>query len=245
MKKNVIFKNKNENIAGTLHIPSKSTSSAVIVCHGFLRSKKDKLLADISKEICKKNIFALRFDFRGCGDSDGNSKTYSFYSEVEDIRSAIKFLKNMKIKKFGIVGHSHGGTSVIIASVKNKEILAIVSIAPVASPKDKWSKNEIQEIEEKDYIKYKGNKIGKEMWYSAKNLNLKKILKKLKIPLMIVVGSKDLPAIKDAKTLISLSNKNRKLLIIKGGNHFLTKMNTRREAIKFIANWFSRYLQRS
>lgn len=241
----IAFQNEGKQIIGILHLPSTNKSSAVILCHGLLRNKSDKILVDIARKLCKEKFIVLRFDFRGCGDSQGKSEDYCFDSEVSDIDAAIEFLK--KVKNFngniGILGHSRGGTSVILAAANRNDIKALITIAPVASLKDRWGKDEIKQIIQQGYIVYKGYKVGRKMWLNAQKYNnVINYVKKITCPFMFIVGTEDLNFISDTKTLFRYANEPKKLVFVKGGDHFFTNLESQKILIKNVLQWFRLYL---
>lgn len=243
-KHKIRIENQGEGVSSVLHLPEYKNSPAVIICHGLFRNKDDKVLVELAETLCSKNIIVLRFDFRGCGASEGDSVNYCFDSEISDIHAAIQFLK--KLKSFngnmGIVGHSHGGASAILASQNRDDIKAVVTIAPVASPKDRWSKREIKEVNEQGYVIYKGFKVGKKMWLSAVKHNPKSSVRNIKCPILFIVGSEDLQFIPDAKTLLQNSKEPKKLVVVENGDHFFSKSKPRKVMIKEIFEWFGLYL---
>jgi alpha/beta superfamily hydrolase len=239
----IAFHNRNQQIIGILHMPKRKHAPAILICHGLFRNKSDKLLVDISRSLCKSGFIVLRFDFRGCGDSQGRTDNYCFDSEISDIKAAIKFLH--KIPEFngktGILGHSHGGTTVILASIIIKP-KCIVILAPVAYPKLRWTKTEITKIEKNGFLWYKDFKVGKKMWLNAKRYNVIQAIKKIKSPIAILCGTKDTEFISDSKVLFQSANKPKELNLIKNADHFFTHINHRNKAINLINRWFKKYL---
>lgn len=77
----------------------KSTSKPlVIMVHDFPNEgsmKGDKnLFGEFEHELSKMNFPTLRFDFRGCGKSDGLQQDFCIETAIEDLQSVIKWAKN-------------------------------------------------------------------------------------------------------------------------------------------------------
>ena len=97
MQKKISFKNsKGQRLVGVLHIPSgKGPFPIVIICHGLGGTAKDsKNRIQLSKNLNKEKIAAFRFDFNGHGESQGRFADVTVSKGIDDLKSAIKFLKN-------------------------------------------------------------------------------------------------------------------------------------------------------
>ena len=78
---------------GTI-IDVEQIKETILMCGGFERSatteKKFKVLAD---ELAKQNIASLRFDYSGCGLSDGDFSKTTIQRMANDFRGAVKTLQ--------------------------------------------------------------------------------------------------------------------------------------------------------
>jgi hypothetical protein len=109
-KQNVEFKIWNEKLKGSLFIPEgKGPFPGVVFYHGRGSSRKNYL--PMAESLAQKGIMALAFDFRGCGESDGEFKNQSHEMGIEDAKAALEFLTEQKVDKerIGIQGTSFGG----------------------------------------------------------------------------------------------------------------------------------------
>jgi len=225
----VVFKNGKEQIVGVLHLPDNPCGS-VIVFHGFLRNKSDKILVDIARDLCSNDFAVLRFDFRGCGDSQGNSENYCPSSEISDISAAVTFLKEKISKgKIGIIGHSHGATIALLFAGGRKDIDAIISIAPTASFRAGWTPEEVRAVMENGFLLYRGHRVGKKMWLDALKYDPVSEVRKVKCPVLFVVGSEDSRSREDTKVLFENANEPKKFHIIPGGDHHFTDPKAKKQ----------------
>ena len=101
----------------------------VIVVHGIFPNGKCKPESNLIASLLLNNkINALTIDLRNYGDSSKVSKYENLgLSEYKDVLGAINFLNKLGFKNhsIGLHGISLGGTSVIFAAEKQKEIKAI------------------------------------------------------------------------------------------------------------------------
>lgn len=109
-QQNVEFKVQNETLRGTVYIPdSKGPFPAVVFFHGRGSNRKNYL--PMAKKLAEKGIIGLAFDFRGCGESDGDFKDQTHRMGIDDGKAALEFLlrQNIDKKRIGIQGTSFGG----------------------------------------------------------------------------------------------------------------------------------------
>ena len=141
----VYFDNRSGNkLCGILSKGSGKT--AVIVAHGHGSHKNSKTYIDLSKFFSEKNIPIFRFDFYGHGESEGNFSDFSIKEAVQDILSAINFLKSKGYEKFILMGKSRGGISVLRASAISDDVIAAAMACP-GSRSENYE--EVYEIAEK------------------------------------------------------------------------------------------------
>ena len=108
----------NNNVSAHLIIPDDTEKPlpALIFVHGWESSKKGNVKR--SEEISKNGFICLSIDLRGHGESEGTLKQFSRQDHLEDIKSAYKYiteLKEVDQNKIGIVGASYGGYLAAVA----------------------------------------------------------------------------------------------------------------------------------
>ncbi len=83
---------------------------AVILCHGFIGSKNDTLIVELSKALTSRGIAAVRFDFDAHGQSEGDFAKMSIDTELADAKAVFDYLKTRPyVAAIGAAGHSQGG----------------------------------------------------------------------------------------------------------------------------------------
>ncbi len=133
-EEDVRFESDGLKLAGVLHILDEK-APGVILCHGGGGHKwYHKWEAD---PLAENGFAALRFDFRGCGESEGKRGLIRFADEIADLKNAVTYLQSRKEvdgKKIGVCGHSLGGTVALAASSEDKRIKAVVSVSAPSNP---------------------------------------------------------------------------------------------------------------
>lgn len=109
---------------------------AVLVCAGFAGNKcgKYRMLVSLGKELAKRGIAVLRFDYRGAGDSEGEFNHMTFESKVSDALASLRFLVNdpqIEASRIGILGRSLGGAVAVVAAARSGSIKSMAFWASV------------------------------------------------------------------------------------------------------------------
>ena len=103
---------------------------AFLVLHGF-GSNKDSATMKTSAELFRSlGYVVLRFDMRGCGDSEGQRGRVICREQVEDTKCAVTFLGNrpqVDAKRIAVFGHSFGAAVAIYAAGVDSRIAACIS----------------------------------------------------------------------------------------------------------------------
>jgi dipeptidyl aminopeptidase/acylaminoacyl peptidase len=109
----VIFRNGNVVLAGSLYLPAGAGKFPAIVCNHSSGDKPRYDGAFMADYMAKKGIAVLIYDKRGNGQSTGDWRTSGFEDLADDCIAGVKLLKSMpKIdaRRIGIFGHSQGAT---------------------------------------------------------------------------------------------------------------------------------------
>jgi uncharacterized protein len=134
MNERVQFSSAGLKLAGLLHLPADYRKGerrpAFLVMHGF-GSRKDsegmRIAADLYASL---GYVALRFDFRGCGESEGARGRVICLEQVEDARAALEFLidrPEVEPKRIAVYGHSFGAAVAVYAAGVERRFAACIS----------------------------------------------------------------------------------------------------------------------
>lgn len=251
VEKPVIFKNnRGENLWGVLSFPAKKKKFPfLILAHGFAGTKSQPKFVQIGRKLAKEEIGVLRFDFSGCGDSEGDFKKLSIQQQVSDLKCAYEFLvkrSNVQKEKIGFLGYSLGAVAVSLFQVKNPVAKTLILLAPALNQKELikiwYKKQEIEKWKRKKYLDTPKGRIGIRYLREAKDYSF--IVSKIKVPTLILHGEKDedLP-LKFSEKIFSLLPSNlKKMVVIKGADHHFESDSAKREIIKIISKWLKVYL---
>lgn len=113
----------------------------VILFHGFQGNRgyqNGQLLYDLSSALNQAGIPTLRFDFAGCGQSDGDFADMTVLSELLDGMKIIDYARTeIGATTIDLIGHSQGGVVASMLAAYYRDIIRkVVLCAPAATLKD-------------------------------------------------------------------------------------------------------------
>ncbi|HCH57736.1 MAG TPA: alpha/beta hydrolase, partial [Rhodospirillaceae bacterium] len=134
MEEKVTFKSGDLNISGVVHRPDDMIDGerrpAVLVLHGFGSRKDAENVTGPSNMFMNWGYVVLRFDMRGCGDSDGLFGHLLCLDQVADTRSAITFMQSrpeVDSDRIAVVGSSFGAGVAVYTGGVDDRVAAVIS----------------------------------------------------------------------------------------------------------------------
>lgn len=139
----ISFMNEGQKLIGVLHRPAEANRDkipAVVLFHGFTGTKVEphRIFVKAAEALAREGIAALRFDFRGSGDSEGDFEDMTLQGEISDARASLDYLSGLPGidgDNIGILGLSMGGA--VAASVSDdprvKSVVLWSAVADFAS----------------------------------------------------------------------------------------------------------------
>lgn len=134
-------------LAATLQTPKHpKTYPLVIIAHGFNASKEMYLLTDLAKQLNKRGIATLLFDFNGHGASEGSFLDMTLPNELEDARRVYAYAAKLPhVQSISMAGHSMGG--VVVAMLAGQlgadKIKTLVLMSPAPELTEDTAKGEL------------------------------------------------------------------------------------------------------
>jgi uncharacterized protein len=130
----VTFLSSGLKLSGVVHIPSGMRTgekrAAFLVLHGFGSNKTSSNTMQPAKVLSELGYVVLRFDMRGCGESEGEFGRVICLEQVEDTRSALSFLAGhpaVDPERIGVIGSSFGGAVAVYAGGVDTRVAAVIS----------------------------------------------------------------------------------------------------------------------
>jgi len=249
-ERKVVIKNDfGEKLVGleTEPLTKKEKYPTVILVHGFGVTKtEDGMFDDLANNLAKNEFMVYRFDFSGCGESEGNYSETSLSKLKSDLSKILDFVKShskVNSSKVGIHAQSLGTATTVALE---PDIQCLVMTGSISHPKQV-----VSELYGDGYhpegisTRTKSNgmvtTIKPQFWEDFKNYNLLESIKKINCPILFIHGSKDdMVPISETEAYFKNANRPKEKVIIKGADHGLEPY--RNEMYKIAINWFRKYL---
>ncbi|MBI3637563.1 MAG: alpha/beta fold hydrolase [Candidatus Rokubacteria bacterium] len=131
MEERVGFVSDGLRLAGVLHVPEvPERRAAFLVLHGFGSNKDGGVALAASRVLAQLGYVVLRFDMRGCGESEGQRGRVICLEQVEDTKHALSFLATrpeVDPARVGVIGNSFGAAVAVYAAGVDRRIAACIS----------------------------------------------------------------------------------------------------------------------
>lgn len=250
---------KGGQLIGVLHLPERKSDRAkcpaVLFLHGFggTKSETHRMFVKTARALAARKIASLRFDFRGSGDSSGDSEDITIRSQIEDAAAALEFLRKQKrtnAVRIGIAGMSMGAAIAAHLLGRDKKIKAAVLWAPVADGTgilDELSTPEsVASLTESGLTEYEGNLVGLPFVRQFADMKPLREIAKSTCPVLIVHGEQDetVPVHHADLYERALQQPNRltRKLVIEGADHAFSHAKWETPLIEATVDWFAEML---
>ncbi len=134
MEERVTFVSDGLKLSGVLHTPGgrepRERRPAFLVLHGFGSNKASGSVTICARTLAEWGYAALRFDMRGCGESEGPPGRTICLEQVEDTKNALTFLATrpeVDPERIGCLGHSFGAAVAVYTAGVDPRVAACIS----------------------------------------------------------------------------------------------------------------------
>ena len=229
-KRKIFFRSsKGHKLCGILSNPaSEKDRPVILLSHGFSTSKDGRTYVRLEEILNRRKFSTLRFDFFGHGESSGKFADITISEAVDDVQSAIRFLKDSGHQRIGLMGSSFGGFASILAAGRSDDLFILALKSPVSDylglliARD-HDKN-IQAWQQEGFIIVEGAdgknlRLNYSFFVDAEQINGCALAENINVPTLIVHGDRDdtVPLEQSRKVAGLIPNCN--LEVIRGADH--------------------------
>jgi len=226
---NVNFQNnRGQSLSGKFYRCHNNSEKALVYSHGLFSSKDAYKITKLSESIVDSGYNLLTFDFSFSGDSAEKVSELSIYQELEDLRSAMEFVRSRGIEELHLIGSSMGGVvSLLYAADPAIEIKSLITIATPIRLTDllaNLTDEDIESMSDREYTSIEGIPIRNSFFKELKRIDMTGAVKRINVPVLIFHGALDaVVGINNADIFTdNLVPMNRRV-IIDDGDHNLTR----------------------
>lgn len=200
----VSIKGSMGNLYGLLHLPDRAPDGKcpmAILCHGFRGNLEYHLWPGIIEILNAHGIGVLRFDFNGCGKSEGKFENMTVPNEIDDLMNVIAWVRTQPFThSISLAGHSQGGVVCGMAAgqcgapqIKSLALLSAAAVlrddalrgSTMGASFDPWH------LDKPFYTIATGEKLGREYIQTAMNLPIYETTARYKGSVFILNGMAD------------------------------------------------------
>lgn len=137
----LFFESSGYQLFGGLCTPSlripQTRKKGYLICHPFAEEKKSahRVLIELAHDLCNHGHPVFLFDFRGCGDSEGDFADATTSDWLNDLAIALSnFKSRIGFQDIGLIGLRFGGFLALKAAARFEFISKIILLEPVLHP---------------------------------------------------------------------------------------------------------------
>lgn len=257
MERFVEFAANGKTIRGILHTPEQSKNKSagknpgLVLCHGFTGNKigLHRIFVKAARYFSSLGFAVLRFDFSGCGDSDGNYEDITIDGQVQETIAAINYISSLSDiakDKVYLTGLSMGGAVASLTAPEAKTLAGLVLWAPVANLYEDIlgivGSRLLEEIRDKGIAEYQGFALGRPFVQSLQNNFPLLSISNYQGPVLILHGTEDVEISPgNAELYRQAGNKLNSTVVslITGADHTFSSSAWEEEIFKITAKWLS------
>ena len=239
-------------LAATLQTPKVEKGKKVrmvIICHGFGSNKDRPLLRAIADKLQEAGIASIRFDFNGCGKSEGRFQDMTVLNEIEDTKKVIDYAEKLPwVSGISIVGHSQGGVvASMVAGQLKKSIKSMALCAPAAVLRDDALRGSTQGATYDphhipEYVELpRGLRMGHDYIATAQTLPIYETAKEYKGPALVIHGTWDVVVPYTYGERYHQGYKNSRLILLPKVDHSFTSEEAQNKTATEITEFIKKH----
>lgn len=223
-----------------------------LLAHCFTCGKDIVPASRVVQALNEDNIAAFRFDFTGIGQSEGKFENTNFTTNVEDILKAADYMRENYEAPTLMIGHSLGGTAVLVAASDVPETNAVVTIGAPSNTTNvmKQFGCDIEKIENEGQAEVllagRPFTIKKQFLDDIKSQNIQDAVRELKKPLLVCHSPiDDTVPISHAGDIYSWAMHPKSFVSLNTHDHLLFADGAAEYVARTVAAWVSAYLPKT
>lgn len=243
-----------EHITGLHRTPTELSTKAldetlVIMSHGYPGNKSghNDLFGDVEFILADKGYHSLRFDYRGCGESNGREQDFTIGGACEDFQNVLFWAKSNNYKRFVYVGEGIGASLAIMNH--DLDVSCYILLWPALDFQEyreyALDAQTLSDAEKKQgFIERDQARIGLTLLDEMDKTDITYALKEIHVPTLIMHGARDKKIPMGCLDMARAHMRSKRIEITSfhDGEHGLTKLNHRKAMFYHIQQFIEKYV---
>lgn len=120
-------------VSGILTIPDNNVNHpCVVISHGLISSKDSSKSVALAEAFCVAGIASCRFDYHGCGESEGDLKDTTLTIRLRNLQMVVEYVRQhegIDPSAIGLSGSSFGGSTTLLLAALDQTIRCAILMA--------------------------------------------------------------------------------------------------------------------
>jgi dienelactone hydrolase len=252
MQEHVTLESKGQMVSGFVHRPAGDGPwPAVLLFHGFMAAKSQpphRLFVQLAEALVQAGTVSLRIDFRGRGDSEGETIDITPAGDLNDAQVALDFLARQAYvdpQRLAVLGISWGGAIAACLTGRDERVRATVMWSSIPGGPADW-RPELRQVNGRLAAEFVGNLVGQQFYEGLQEINPLQALLQAKRPLLLVYGSQDevVPQaeVTAAKAALVEAGAPHDVVVIEGADHVFMGHTWARAVVEQTVAWLQAQL---
>lgn len=221
-------------IRGVMTAPRKGDKHpCAILCHGLISSKESAKYLSLSQILADNGIASCRFDFQGCGESEGSIEETTLTKRVGDLDAVCDWTiahPSIDASRIGLLGSSFGGSTSLVKAARDRRIRCLCLWATPFK------------LENKEDPSAEGIVFKEDIYTDFATYDLLAEARKVSQGLVVHGKMDEVVPFSEGEAIFSNLKEPKRLELIEGGDHTFSAASHRERAFGLSLEWFRRFL---
>lgn len=257
----VSFYSNSSLLSGAIHYPKLEQNKqypAIVLVHGFVGSKvgEHRLFVKAARYFSEKGFIVFRFDFRGCGESEGDYSDVTLTNQIHELQSTLDYIEEIpevNKEQITVIGHSLGGAVASLTASIDNRVKQLLLWSPVANPFQDITRITgllaVKKAAKEGVYDYQGFYISEQFFQDLKRHEPLLSVASYKQPVLIAHAEMDEDVPKGNAQLYFDSLKNRQtktdVFYIAKADHTFSSYSFEHQLFEKSSNWLEEVLQKN
>jgi len=221
-------------LSGILAIPDMAGKfPCVALSHGLVSSKESSKYVYLAERLCAAGIAACRFDYHGCGESEGNISETTLTIRIHNLESILNHIRghaSVDGTRIAILGSSFGGSTALVEAARNTRLRCVAL----------WATPYMLDEKQDDTIS--GIEFRPSIYHDFLRYDL--LLEARKVSRALVVHGEldEVVPWSEGEAIYDNVQEPKKFELIKGADHTFTNDAHRERAVNLSLEWLLKYV---